>query len=341
MDKETLSNYGWIVICVLVLAVMLAFATPFGKFVATAVQSTTKGLFDVNRNALDSAGIEIMQQEFEEMLNGENADSAFNPTGVIPEGGTYYVGVTNTMIGYYSGYSDELNAGATFPTTPQTGDVYVYGDYEYRYNFNRTTSSWSENESQNGWGVSAINTSKTSYGAVLNSVNGVPVVNLTYAFYGCTQLIDTPDLSHCTNVTNMKHTFGSCRALQSITNIPSSVINMESTFSWCDSLVDASNIVIPSGVTNMKGTFASCTSLESAPIMNNANSVTDMKNTFQDCTSLVTVPTIPSSVTNMSGTFYGCTSLTGTISVPCNITISSWTYCPVTVGQFHYTNCGH
>ena len=30
MDKETLSNYGWIVICVLVLAVMLALATPFG-----------------------------------------------------------------------------------------------------------------------------------------------------------------------------------------------------------------------------------------------------------------------------------------------------------------------
>ena len=26
MDKETLSNYGWIVICVLVLAVMLALA---------------------------------------------------------------------------------------------------------------------------------------------------------------------------------------------------------------------------------------------------------------------------------------------------------------------------
>ena len=30
MDKETLSNYGWIVICVLVLAVMIALATPFG-----------------------------------------------------------------------------------------------------------------------------------------------------------------------------------------------------------------------------------------------------------------------------------------------------------------------
>ena len=50
MDKETLSNYGWIVILVLVLAVMLALASPFGNFVATAVKSTTKGLFDVNHS---------------------------------------------------------------------------------------------------------------------------------------------------------------------------------------------------------------------------------------------------------------------------------------------------
>ena len=51
MDKETLSNYGWIVIAVLVMVVMLALATPFGSFIAEAVQSTTQGLFDVNKSA--------------------------------------------------------------------------------------------------------------------------------------------------------------------------------------------------------------------------------------------------------------------------------------------------
>ena len=66
MDKETLSNYGWIVICVLVLVVMIALATPFGSFVSEAVQSTTKGLFDVNMSALDSTGlINIDNQEFD------------------------------------------------------------------------------------------------------------------------------------------------------------------------------------------------------------------------------------------------------------------------------------
>lgn len=66
MDKETLSNYGWIVICVLVLAVMIALATPFGYFISGAVQSTTKGLFDVNHTALESTGlIAIDDQEFD------------------------------------------------------------------------------------------------------------------------------------------------------------------------------------------------------------------------------------------------------------------------------------
>ena len=54
MDKETLSNYGWVVICVLVLVVMIALATPFGKFIAEAVKNTTKGLFDASYNALET-----------------------------------------------------------------------------------------------------------------------------------------------------------------------------------------------------------------------------------------------------------------------------------------------
>ena len=37
MDKETLSNYGWVVICVIVLAIMIALATPFGSFIRAGV----------------------------------------------------------------------------------------------------------------------------------------------------------------------------------------------------------------------------------------------------------------------------------------------------------------
>ena len=65
MDKSTLSNYGWIVICTLVLVVMIALSGPFGTFVSEAVQSTTQGLFDVNYNALNAAGIEVNNQSFD------------------------------------------------------------------------------------------------------------------------------------------------------------------------------------------------------------------------------------------------------------------------------------
>ena len=54
MDKETLSNYGWIVICVLVLAVMLALATPFGNFIAEGFKATFLGFGQTNNSMLDT-----------------------------------------------------------------------------------------------------------------------------------------------------------------------------------------------------------------------------------------------------------------------------------------------
>ena len=66
MDKETLSNYGWIVICVMVLAVMIALATPFGSFISVAIKNTTSGLFEVEQKALTSTGlISVPDQKFD------------------------------------------------------------------------------------------------------------------------------------------------------------------------------------------------------------------------------------------------------------------------------------
>ena len=101
MDKETLSNYGWIVILVLVLAVMLALATPFGNFIASAIKSTTAGLFDVNQGALNAAGISIPGQKLED--------------------------------GTGEGAQEEINLNPNDGTTPQEGDKYEYSDYIYTY----------------------------------------------------------------------------------------------------------------------------------------------------------------------------------------------------------------
>lgn len=59
MDKQTLSNYGWIVISVLVLVVMIALATPFARFVFNGTDGASNGLYDTENNALNAVGINI------------------------------------------------------------------------------------------------------------------------------------------------------------------------------------------------------------------------------------------------------------------------------------------
>ena len=80
MDKNTLSNYGWIVIAVLVLSVMIALATPFGSYIEQGVRATTEGLFDTSKNAVNTAfedlGVQMDDQTFEEGYTGVNKTPA-------------------------------------------------------------------------------------------------------------------------------------------------------------------------------------------------------------------------------------------------------------------------
>ena len=52
MDKETFSSYGWIVITVIVIAIMIAFATPFGKYVVEGVQEVLGKFADTASTAV-------------------------------------------------------------------------------------------------------------------------------------------------------------------------------------------------------------------------------------------------------------------------------------------------
>ncbi len=66
MDKNTLSNYGWVVIAVLVLSVMIALATPFGTYIRQGVESTTAGLFDTSEKAMNVVGMSAGSGNFED-----------------------------------------------------------------------------------------------------------------------------------------------------------------------------------------------------------------------------------------------------------------------------------
>ena len=74
MDKETLSSYGWIVIITLVLAVMIALASPFGEFVGDGVVTVVNGFIDTNSEKLGDENMESLgnkwDQKFENGVNG-------------------------------------------------------------------------------------------------------------------------------------------------------------------------------------------------------------------------------------------------------------------------------
>lgn len=296
MDKETLSNYGWITICCLILAVMIALSTPFGDFVAVGVKSTTAGLFDTNQTALNTTGlVSIDDQNFDD--------------GTIPLGGTYTTSKGTVLSG---------NSNDSFPDTPATGDIYEYGDYIYTYN--KGVDYGTE------WSVKVKDKTKSSYGKILSEIAGKPITNMYGTFVNCHSLTIAPEIPD--GVTNMKEAFYFCQLLTTTPTIPSSVTNIQEIFCNCTSLItyvgstdadgDFSNYKIPKNITDMYQVFAGCKSLTTAPTI--PNNVTSMKYTFESCTSLTITPVIPNSVTNMRGAFHYCTSLTTAPQIPSSVT---------------------
>ena len=58
MNKETFSRYGWIIIIVLILAVMITFAAPFGNAIALGVNNFVNGF----GNAMNGNTGEVVAQ---------------------------------------------------------------------------------------------------------------------------------------------------------------------------------------------------------------------------------------------------------------------------------------
>lgn len=374
MDKETLSNYGWIVIVVIVLAIMIALATPFGSYVVNGVDSIAKS-FSANANVdadsaeAESGNFEMLDgdntvintsafaplsfrssapyEDFKEVrIDGEVVDSSnytvrsgstivtfnteytqalssgshkveivseggsaegdfnVNTSNVIPEGGTYYVGVTTYVAGDYSGATATYKAGDEFPSSINTGDIFVYGDYEYRYNKYIQQGSWSTYSSMNGWGVRVLDKTKTKYGEILDAINGANINNLSGTYRGCANLTDIDNLV-----------------------FPNNVYSFSDTFFDCTSLTDVSGLVFPENVTGMNSTFFRCTNLKSVNGLVIPENVIYLSETFYGCTSLTDVSglVIPANVSYMRRTFERCAKLRGTITIHANPT--NYDYC--------------
>ena len=364
MDKETLSNYGWIVVCVMVLAVLLALASPFGTFVAGAIKSTTAGLFSVNQAALGSAGIDVNDMVFEncdhletEIRNATDTytgDTCCKACGAVMSAGQTVRPKVPDGGKYTAADGTVYNPGDEMPETVTTGDRYSIGHYEYMYNYNmRQLGNWTINTSQNGWGVRSYNKSGVP-DPILETINGEPVTNMNAAFHGkgiteapaihsnikdmsdafynCYSLKTAPDMSNAINVTNMSGAFQFCSSLSTVPNLAncSKLTNMSGTFGRCSSLSDVSGLNIPNSVTSLQGTFNNCSSLTNKGMPIIPSSVTNLSNTFAGCTSLTDLGdlVISNAVTTLESTFKDCTSLKVVPDLSCatNVTILNYTF---------------
>ena len=340
MDKSTLSNYGWIVIVTLVLAVMLALATPFGTFVGKGASNVIKTFVQSSDNAIDEDNIDTQSKDWDIFLN--NTDSEHNV--VVPEGGTYTDANGNTY-----------TKGDNFPKI-QNGDIYVYGNYTYTYS--DTVSSLI------GWKVSVTDKTKSNliYKSPLSSINNSNTVSMLRTFMAYKEPFTLSDDFKIPNtVVNCASIFQNASGLTSLPDnfkIPDSVKTADRFFYGCTNLKRLpKNFAMPLNANSMNFMFENCTSLENTPayFINTTTTSLNINHLFRNCTSLKEIPdtfnflqagnnpsdinsagifsgctslkqlpenfTIPKSFYSVSAMFYGCTNLTGTIIINCDIPI--------------------
>ena len=309
MDKQTLSNYGWLVIVTLILAVMLALATPFGTYVGDAVVSVANGFVGTANSATDEDNIAINQSKWEDKLNA-------NPLvhkGTISANAVYVTGIKcldgadcNACgnLGWCLCDTTTYTAGNDFPQTTNRYDVYVYGDYVYMYGTYNAYYGYSyagcpftmningvgkiigfyNNTNYDGWCVGINNTlgegnTRTSFGTILESINNKPITNMSETFTDCTKLENAPKIPSTVN--NLYRTFSGCSSLKTSQKLPSNIIELDETFNGCSSLIIAPEI--PQTVQSMWHTFRDCTSLKEEPKISN-NVTTDKEIIFMGCT---------------------------------------------------------
>lgn len=364
MDKETLSNYGWIVICVLVLAVMLALATPFGTFVADGFKATYTGLFQTGDNALDmglsAVGVsnklpcghgrkEVGDHSQKECghYNCQDTDCGCVPASCGIEGhwsgdnkGPHGIAIPKN--GCYSGhrYTCECTTGWKIPE----GGTYTVNqnykvDGKYVYTAGETLPC----------GYAPITSDKYHYNDYEYSYNTTRSISGSWTTPGPGEFwsvayIGTSNapgaiISHIAGkaVQYMEGAFAENTYITDISKliIPETITSMYRAFYGCTSLTNVNGFVIPSQVTNMNTIFFGCTSLVDASGIVIEDGEHNMGAAFRACTSLEKAPYIPSQTTTIHACFYQC-PLKESVHIPCSL---NGVMCDGPIQYYHVDGC--
>ena len=340
MDKETLSNYGWIVICTLVLAIMIALATPFGEYIRDGVWSVTNGLNDTLNKNMEIAGLSG---------SGEDNNTPSNESKIdgFQFGDRYICSVDYEDEGYLYDYYFIFNEDGS----GSFGSMYYNGKYDFpadSFSYTDTAiiveNSDIEEEiftNEFGGGDYDCDTKITDNGAsftiyirddeeyqiatfthesLINFVDESIDVDGYATFTDGTTLTWTELKEEYAVTNNMvyPYAFEDCTTLKTI-KIPNTVKAIgKRAFIECETLTDA---IISEGVEIIsQDAFSCCSSLES-----------------------ITIPkTIKSLKSGSSGTFYNCRSLKNVyisdLTAWCNIDINDNEATPFWNGADLYLN---
>ena len=302
MDKETLSNYGWIVILVLILAVLLALATPFGNFIAGAFKATYAGFGMVGDNAL---GIVIPGSDKEEIDT--------NTQTFVP--GLYQTG---TITKYQSG--EDVSALLITPWDELVSNGVIHVDNRAVYTVCDLDTG--TNSSSNALSGDLIMPEDGSVTALGNFDMNNYVGNM--AFTQCTELtgISIPD-----SITVISDAaFMYCEKLNTVKFIGNPQVKKFGMYAF--GLTPIQGIEIPNSVTDIgMAAFSGCSNLSSVTIPESISVINPY--VFHGCTKLTNV-NIPSSLTAIEReAFNSCSELTN-ITLPSELS---------TIGEYVFANC--
>ena len=369
MDKETLSHYGWIVILVLILSVLLALASPFGMFIADGFKATYAGLFDTGNTALNaglsavgidtSAGPQItFDQEVSFVINSpisttktlytlsgtvtddsEIKSLSINDTNVtVEENGTWSTNITLT--------TDDVNEIVVVATNnkDKTTEKIIYllvklGPGLYDAN-DILLADWDTLVNTYGLDISR-DYEYSDYENVPSSLYKVINGNSKFYSFGVKLVVGE-------GVTSIgKYAFHRCQKLTTVI-LPDSVTTINSRAFNGTMLI---NVSLGNGLTTIGGSaFMDCTKLKNIEI---PNSVTSIGQTaFFNCKSIERI-VIPGSVTNLGDdVFKMCSGLSSVVFEEGVTTISdgAFNYCDnlssvimadtiTTIGERAFSSC--
>lgn len=235
---------------------------------------------------------------------------------IIPKGASYFCRKENK---YY-------HEGEMMPT-PDTGDIYRFGDYEYGYNLANTNdmeNNWDEdywrmNEQQNGWGVKCKTLGQPS--EMLTSINGEPITCVDYAFHENNIMTESPQIPD--TVVSARYTYCECESLIKAPQLPIVLENMEGIFMGCvimreyegakegTAWGDFFGYHIPEGVEDMDRAFCRNRSIVTLPDISRCNWLQHLQDTFSGMSSLKDISyfKFPENVKDLTFTWANCYNL--------------------------------